>query len=231
MAAISIIGYLKYINQGTTLQIVDFRFYGTSESLAFLLSQYRAMSFATLGGTILLFLGCFIVARYEGTYVSARGNLAAAMCSLVVMTAGFAWTPRLDALYFSRSSGHSTAVFSSIRELLNDFDIQAIYKIAQSPKQSASLCRISERPNVVIILHKSAAPFAYPRTTAWEEEAGDFFRPRNSQSGVMRVETWGGATWISDIGVLSGNPSVALRKPPVLRPPAFARAFWQGTWS
>ena len=208
---ISTIGYFKWVHQGSTLQIFDAKLYATSETIGFLLAHYGLLVGGVVVGLLLGIAAIVLVTRREATVARWTG-VASGGVSVVAALAGFAALPELGETFYFFRSGHGTAFFVSLANLQRTDDVPSLFKVRKlaAPAAAPAGCELGERPDIIAVLHESATPFAADRVLSEPREVADFFAPAAGISGPLRVETWGGGTWVSEISFLTGVPLAPL---------------------
>ncbi|MDH7797319.1 sulfatase-like hydrolase/transferase [Beijerinckia sp. 28-YEA-48] len=87
------------------------------------------------------------------------------------------------------------------------FEISAHATLSPT-KSSAITCEAAANaPDIVLFLNESAMPEGVYPQLHYPAELAPFFRSSDGQTHRLRVETFGGGTWLSDFSVLTGLPT------------------------
>ena len=66
-------------------------------------------------------------------------------------------------------------------------------------------CDIASKPPHIVLVHEeSIVPPAYFPQLAYDRKVDDFFRSYDGKVHKMRVETYGGASWLTEFSLLAG---------------------------
>jgi phosphoglycerol transferase MdoB-like AlkP superfamily enzyme len=76
--------------------------------------------------------------------------------------------------------------------------------LAPGPREPVVCRPEGERPDIVMLLAESVMPPGVYPSLEYPEEAAAYFRSFDGQIRRLRVETFGGGTWLTDFSVLTG---------------------------
>lgn len=105
-----------------------------------------------------------------------------------------------------------SAFLSSIADLPHLLRFQGVIRVAEAARipplpAGPIACRPdAPAPDIVLFLHESAMPPGVYPGLAYPEELAPFFASRDGTTRRLRVETFGGGTWLSDFSALTGLP-------------------------
>jgi phosphoglycerol transferase MdoB-like AlkP superfamily enzyme len=199
---VCIVSFAKFRYHGSTFHALDIALYVKLDVFLFLLQHY----FRVAGPLLLLMAAASIIMQRifhtEMRSVSATWpavGFPVAVGAAFVLSASVLETHHM---HFFRNKGHFSSFLVSLATLREEIRIPDASP-SSAPKEH---CRLTEKPNIFIVLHESTAPFDDVSILPESPSLDAFFRPKESVSGPLRVETWGGATWVTEIGLLSGIP-------------------------
>ena len=214
VALISTISSLKLKYMNMVLHAYDITYYLMSSStLAFLVANYSRPVFAALIVAALAAILCGIVRRLEPARVNRP---AAAACLLLfgsgATIAGLSVDERRHMLFeyqgmyvstFYRS--WSETIETLIRGQLMEAAAASVAMPTLKPKET---CIPSpDPPHIILIHHESAVqPSLFP-TLQYDHRLNDFFRSDDGKSYRLRVETYGGASVLTEFSVMTGLSS------------------------
>lgn len=193
-----------------SIHAYDLVYYMTSWStLAFLYDQYRGpllqLVFALLG----LVLATVLAYRMDGTRIPRR-YAAAAFATLI----GATWVAqdwkgeRRHTQQYWEDLVVST-FYSSWAEtaetLMRGQLIRAAGAAPGPVFQIPASCEPGEKPPHIILVHQeSVVPPEYFPQVAYDKAVDPMFRSGDGQLHKMRVETYGGASWLTEFSILAG---------------------------
>ena len=203
----------KYSIVAMNLHIYDVSFYMRSLSqIEFFYDTFATQAFGITAAAVAVVAGLYAFWRYEspwrlrlltrvGVVAASLAGTAAAMQPLL--------TNNVD--FFSDRQLVFSAFLSSFRDLpqlvrLNNvFDAPAAQANATPiPLEAISCSPDQTPPDIVLFLNESAMPpGVYPNLT-YPPELDRFFKSHDGKIHPLRVETFGGGTWLSDFSALTG---------------------------
>ena len=196
---------------GMALHAFDIFFYLLSpDTLSFLWADFRLELLGLAGAvTGLIALG-WLLYRLDPTRVS-RG-LGSAAVILSVATA--AWAAE------NRGGRHQTLFYwghhyvssfylswaETVETLWRGQLIEAApYTGGTAPFAAPATCRPGDRPpNIILIHQESVFPPSYFPGISYDKGLDPFFRSADGKLHKLRVETYGGASWLTEFSVLAG---------------------------
>lgn len=213
---LSIASVLKYRTKGFDLHIYDIVFTGTdAKAFAFLLDGFKIyiLPFAALllsGAVVLAFV--FIRDQKRTTKVLTRSGLVAATFALIPMSYPLeADNPR----YFHYLGGfNASAFFVSFLDLrdaaFGSGDVERLARMpAVEPFAAAGNCETgTPRPDLFVVLSESQADLSRLGQHGIGEQFSEQFRSADGKRRKLRVETFGGGTWISNFSLMTGLSSL-----------------------
>ena len=214
IAVITAISTMKLSYMGMGLHVFDFYFYlRDSEIIRFLIGSY------------LLPLSICIVILAVGTVISiliyrreVRVKIPRAMLVVLFVAAIVAaavTNPRLDDEWTYYFFGHRISSFfvslADIRFVMVNpaFAVRLEAYTRQPGYQGMHECsRAENRPDIIAVLMESAVPPSVYPTIKADAALNDGFRSADGMIRPLRVETFGGGTWITATAVMTSLPAV-----------------------
>ncbi|HEX2841842.1 sulfatase-like hydrolase/transferase [Hyphomicrobium sp.] len=196
---------------GMSLHAYDIVFYILSpDTLSFLWTDFRLELCALVGSVVAVLMLGWVLYRFDPTRVPFR--LACALCMLSIATAAWAAAyrgGRHHTLYYWGHHYVSSFYLSwaeTVETLLRGQLIEAAPHSNGGPVLAApTTCRPSERPpNIILIHQESVFPPSYFAGIRYDARLDPFFRSSDGQLHKLRVETYGGASWLTEFSVLAG---------------------------
>jgi phosphoglycerol transferase MdoB-like AlkP superfamily enzyme len=203
---------LKYMNM--VLHAYDFTYYLTSSTnLSYLVANYgRAILAVPLLATLATILS-IVVWRMEPARI--RRRIAAAMLLLFALgasAAGLSVGERRHSL-FEYEGMYVSSFYRSWVETIETLtrgqllEAAAVSMVTPPLMPNESCLPSPHPPHIILIHHESAVqPSLFPSLT-YDHRLDDFFRSDDGQSYRLRVETYGGASVLTEFSVMTGLSS------------------------
>lgn len=193
------------------LHAYDLFFYPTSWStLIFLWHSYTTYVVALAGAFVISGLAIWLACRIDDTRVERRTAALAA-----VVLASFAWvaaqakTERNDAEFFFDDL-YLSSFFSSWSETFETLWRGKLITATPDPNAGPRFavptgCRPARTPPTIILIHhESAVPPSFFPGLAYDKRLDKLFLSEDKALHKLRVETYGGASWLTEFSVLTG---------------------------
>ena len=213
---ISIASVLKYRTKGFDLHIYDFVFTGTDpKAFAFLLNGFAAYIVPIAGlmlcGLIVLSF-IFIWDTKHRMTVLKRSALVAISFALIPLSYPLAEDePR----YFHYLGGfNASAFFVSFLDLRDaaigrGFADRFTNMPAVAPFPSADSCETTgPKPDLFVVLSESQTDLSRLNQYGIDQQFSERFKSADGKRRALRVETFGGGTWISNFSLMTGLSSL-----------------------
>lgn len=195
---------------GMVLHAYDFVFYLTSWStVSYLWDGARAYVLALIFALISCIFICWLAFRVDSTRVSRLHSGTAAAIFLVVALVGAHFKGERPHTLFYWQALYVSSFFSSWSETLETFwRGQLVEAAASAPGRLFSApasCHPESKPPHIILIHEESVvqPGLFP-TLQYDHALDDFFKSRDGKLHRMRVETYGGASWLTEFSILAG---------------------------
>lgn len=192
------------------LHAYDVVFYLTSWStLVFLWSDHKLMLLALLGMMALAGGSGLFLWQIDGTRISRKvsGGLFI-LCVLLAAWAAHAKGERRNTLFFWDNQ-YLASFYSSWSETLSTLWRGHLMDASASqplpPFAVPASCDLTEKPPHIILIHQeSAVPPSYFPQLDYDRTLDPFFKSFDGRLHKLRVETYGGASWLTEFSVLTG---------------------------
>ena len=199
---------LKYMNM--VLHAYDLAFYLTSwTTLTFLWDSYRLQMLGVMLAVALAIAGCTAAYRMDPVRISRRTAalaLAGAIigASLTVHVAGERRHSQFEYEGMYLSSFYRSW-WETMETAWRGQLIEAAPSVNGPALRPAESCTTTEKPpHVILIHHESVVPPSILPKLAYDRRLDPFFRSDNGRDYGLRVETYGGASVLTEFSVLTG---------------------------
>lgn len=215
VGGISVASIAKYRGKGFDLHIYDVAFTGTDpEAMLFLVGEYAIFIVPIF---ILLIIGLSVLAVLWRMERPSQADLLSRASPLLAALVLVPTTYPLDASeprYFHYLSGYNaSSFFISFLDLNSDFsETVALAKLQmETPAEaypSTNACDGMEMlPDIYIVLSESATNFRNIPQLNLQNFPADAFTSEDGTMRTLRVETFGGGTWVSNLSLMTGLSS------------------------
>lgn len=138
--------------------------------------------------------------------------LAGLVASAVLISSGWSLAARKPTFFdegryiFSAFIG-SLADMPVLLQAKGFFEISAHATLSPTKSSAITCTPGANAPDIVLFLNESAMPEGVYPQLRYPAELASFFRSSDGKTHRLRVETFGGGTWLSDFSVLTGLPT------------------------
>lgn len=182
--------------------LAQFSFFGeTYAQIALAASVGAGLAVAALAGL------WFLERRIA---VTRRAALAAALLSLMAAGGATALTIRTGASFFNERENVFSAFIASLGDVPALMRTRGFLQMSAQASPEGGIvepivCQPRETPpDIVLFLNESAMPPGVYPQLAYPDEARGLFESFDGKIHKLRVETFGGGTWLSDFSALTG---------------------------
>ncbi|MGD9670489.1 MAG: sulfatase-like hydrolase/transferase [Hyphomicrobiaceae bacterium] len=202
---------IKYRYIGMVLHAYDVAFYLMSpDTLWYLWIDFRTELIVLMAATVAIIVGAVLLYRFDPTRVSrpAAGAAIAALLITSVMADHvrgqrphtlFYW----DALFVSSfySSWAETVATLWRGQLIE----ASAHDGSLRPFAEPVACPVNKRPPHIILIHQESVvpPSLFP-SIKYDSSLDPFFLSGDGKKHLLRTETFGGASWLTEFSVLAG---------------------------
>ena len=189
----------------------DLFFYLSSWStISYLWSDQRRYVVALIAGFLIIGLVGWIAYRLDCTRVARSHSLA-----LLALCIGLAWFGAFSKgerrhMQFYYSNLYVSSFYASWGETLEALWRGALLEAAPrttgtTPFTIPSQCDLATRPPHIILIHQESVvqPSLFP-ALRYDHSVDPFFRSDDRTVHKLRVETYGGASWLTEFSLLAG---------------------------
>ncbi len=217
-AVVVIVSKLKYAMLTAPLLAYDFIFYlGSRGTIDFLLTNYTQY----VAGLLLALTALVLVLRKAYRADTFYVGRAASLALLVVCIGGgyLASGGYFKTLYAANDRYHLTVFYRSIDDAISIvssgplFEMTTTAEAAVPPFGPQAECTTDERaPHVIVIHQESGFPPAFYKSIKYNQDLDPFFRSFDGKLHKLRVETYGGGSWLTEFSLLSGVSTYSFGK-------------------
>lgn len=188
----------------------DLVFYLSSPStISYLWSDQRRYVLGFLLAVALLAMVAAVVFRADGTRIARRGAAAGLALAVLVAWAGAATKGERRHMQFYFQNLYVSSFYASWGETVETLMRGALLEAA--PHGSAGLlahaqaCTTAAKPPHIILIHAESVvqPSLFP-SLRYDHEIDSFFQSDDKALHRLRVETYGGASWLTEFSILAG---------------------------
>lgn len=205
----------KFDITAMNLHVYDVVFYLFNTAQFVFFVQTFPVNAALCGGALLVALALLYASyRFEAPRrfaPFARPIAGLAACAMLV---GSTWALALrKPTFFDQGRYVFSAFIGSLADMPALVQAKGFFEISAhatlSPTNTSAItCEIgANAPDIVLFLNESAMPEGVYPQLHYPAELAPFFRSSDGQTHRLRVETFGGGTWLSDFSVLTGLPT------------------------
>lgn len=214
VAVISVIASIKRHIMDMVVHAYDIFFYLSSWStISYLWSDHRRY---VIGFVLAVLAFCAlgtIIYRIDGSRVPRRRGLVLAALAMVAATSGALLKEERRHMQFYFSNLYVSSFYASWGEtaetLWRGQLIEAASQANGPPFAIPGDCggtpaAPAKRPHIVLIHQESVVPPALFPTLKYDTRVDDMFKSFDGRMHKLRVETYGGASWLTEFSLLTG---------------------------
>lgn len=188
----------------------DLVFYLSSPStISYLWSDQRRYVVGFLLAVVLLAGVATLVFRADGTRIARRTAALALVLSMAAAWAGAATKGERRHMQFYFQNLYVSSFYASwgetIETLMRGALLEAAPSGTASPLAQAQACTTAAKPPHIILIHAESVvqPSLFP-TVRYDHSVDSFFQSDDKALHRLRVETYGGASWLTEFSILAG---------------------------
>ena len=210
VAIVSIAALVKLKTMDMLVHAYDLFFYFRSWStVEFLATSYPLYTFGLIGALLGSGALAYVVHRFDATRVArwkalVAGLLLAAVGAGAIESIG---ERRHMHLYYSERflSTYYGSWPETIRTIWRGQLLEAAPQASGPAFQPLSGCDTAHhKPHIILIHQESVVPPSLFKGLEYDHSADPFFKSHDGRLHKMRVETYGGASWLTEFSVLAG---------------------------
>lgn len=209
VAVIVVVSGVKRHYIDMVLHAYDVVFYFTSPStLSFLWGDHKAELMELAGALAATALLGVIIYRRDSSRVPRRVSAATGVvCAALALWASHARGERSHTLFYWDDL-YLSSFYSSwpetIETLWRGQLLEALESQSKPQFTSPQSCSPVKPPHIILIHQESVVPPSYFPTLGYDYTLDPFFRSFDGKLHKLRVETYGGASWLTEFSVLAG---------------------------
>ena len=206
------ISSVKRAVMNMVMHAYDIIFYLSSWStISYLWSDQRRYLVALAGALIGFSGAAWLAYRADGTCVRRRGAAVALPMAIVLAWYGAAAKGERRHMQFFYENLYVSSFYASWGETLEALWRGALLEAA--PRAAAAgpafslptACTLGAKPPHVLLIHEESVvqPALFP-TLHYDRAVDPFFHSYDDRTHQLRVETYGGASWLTEFSILAG---------------------------
>ena len=195
---------------GMVLHAYDFVFYLTSWStVSYLWDGARAYVVVLMAGVAACIAICWLAFRLDSTSIRRSRSAVAAVAFACMAFAGVTLKGERPHTLFYWEALYVSSFFSSWSETLETlWRGQLVEAATTAPGRlftAPATCHPAKKPPHIILIHQESVvqPSLFP-TLKYDRDVDDFFKSYDGRLHRLRVETYGGASWLTEFSILAG---------------------------
>lgn len=195
---------------GMVLHAYDIVFYlGSWSTVSFLWSAARGYVAIFLIGAIVAAVAGVVSWRLDSTRIRRTPALAIALAAMIVATTAAIVKPERRQTQFYWDALYVSSFYSSWAETLETMWrgqlIESAVAASAPPFIVDQSCNPTSRPPHIILIHQESIvqPSLFPKL-AYDRGVDPFFHSTDGKLRKLRVETYGGASWLTEFSILTG---------------------------
>lgn len=213
-ALVAIVAWASITKRQTMDMMVhayDIFFYLSSWStVSYLWNDHRHLVLTFAAGIALTLVAGYFAWRADTTRISARASLIALLFAVAVSSTGAALKGERRHMQFYFESLYVSSFYSSWAETLGTLwhGTMLEAKTLDSPARPFVIpqtCNaVGKRPHIILVHQESIVPPGMFPTLSYDRAVDPMFRSDDGKTHGLRVETFGGASWLSEFSILTG---------------------------
>ena len=211
IALIVVAATIKRQTMNMVVHAYDLFFYFSSWStISFLWDDHRRYLIGLAAALLAMAVGGWLIFRLDGTRVSRPLALGALLISASVGYAGAVYKGERRHMQFYFENLYISSFFASWGEtaetLWNGTMLEAGPRGGpQAAFRLPADCKTTEKPPHIILIHQeSIVPPGHFPTLSYDRSVDPMFRSQDGLTHKLRVETYGGASWLTEFSILAG---------------------------
>ncbi|HJU31585.1 MAG TPA: sulfatase-like hydrolase/transferase [Hyphomicrobiaceae bacterium] len=212
VALIIAVSSAKRATMNMVMHAYDLVFYmGSWSTISYLWSDQRRYLIGLAGGLAALAVVGWLAYRADGTRVARRWSAVALPVLIALAWCGVAAKGERRHMQFYYENLYVSSFYASWGETLEALWRGALLEAA--PKAAAferpfavpSSCETGAKPPHIILIHEESVvqPSLFP-TLRYDHSVDPFFQSYDDRIHRLRVETYGGASWLTEFSILAG---------------------------
>jgi phosphoglycerol transferase MdoB-like AlkP superfamily enzyme len=207
---VATVAWAKHQAMDMALHAYDLVFYLSSWStIGFLWRDFRTYVIALMVALLATAIAAAVVYRFDARPVRRRTALIAVVLFTLVSAVAAGLKEERWHLQFYWNGYHISSFYSSWSETLEALWRGQLIEAANSspgaPFAVPTECSTTTKPPHIILIHEeSVVPPGYFPTLRYDHRVDALFASHDGKLHPLRVETYGGASWLTEFAVLTG---------------------------
>jgi phosphoglycerol transferase MdoB-like AlkP superfamily enzyme len=211
VAVVFLISLEKQASMNVGLHSYDLFLYLNADTLEFLWSDYRRYVIAALAALVAATIVAVLAWRFDTTRLS---RLASGLTLVAAIATAGTFEPQASGVddafrLFTQNNSFVSAFYLSWSEtwgtLVRGQLVEAAARTPLPDFASESLCTLSAKPPHIVLIHQESLvpPSLFPRLQ-YDRTLDRFFLSDDGRLHRLRVETYGGGSWVTEFALLTG---------------------------
>jgi hypothetical protein len=207
---VSLAALVKLKTMDMLVHAYDLFFYFRSWStVTYLASSFPLYTYGLFAALVATLIAATLMFRFDGLRVSRikSGLMAVVFLSIGVVALTSIGERRHMHLYYENRflSTYYGSWPETIRTLMKGSLLEAAAKADGPPLAAFNTCATPGRkPHIILIHQESIVPLSHFKELDYDKSVDPFFKSFDGKLHKMRVETYGGASWLTEFSVLAG---------------------------
>src|SRR5262245_25040400 len=204
---------IKRATMNMVVHAYDLFFYlGSSSTVSYLWSDQRRYVAGAIAAVAMMAIVVGLAYRLDGTRVSRRSSTAVFGLSVLIAWYGVALKGERRHMQFYFENLYVSSFYASWGETVEALWRGALLEAESGPGPGMApalaipdRCAPAAKPPHIILIHEESLvqPSLFP-TLGYDPSLDQLFRSADGNLHSMRVETYGGASWLTEFSLLAG---------------------------
>ena len=203
---------IKHATMNSIVHAYDLFFYLSSWStVSFLLSEYPILVLKALLGVALVAAVGWLAYRADTTRMARKTAAITFVFAVALGTYGWASKGERRHMQFNFSNMFLASFYASWGETLSTLwhgtMLEATPKgaAAATPFKIPTQCDLNQKPPHIVLIHQESIvqPGLFPKLD-YDRSVDAMFKSQDGATRKLRVETYGGASWLTEFSILAG---------------------------
>ncbi|HRK18413.1 MAG TPA: sulfatase-like hydrolase/transferase [Hyphomicrobiaceae bacterium] len=189
----------------------DLFFYLSSWStISYLWADHRHLVISFVAGIVMMFVAGWIAWRFDTTRIPIKASAIGFLLAVAVSTAGAATKGERRHMQFHFQNLYVSSFYASWAETLGTLWHGTMLEakeqnVSTKPFVVSDVCTPKgRRPHIVLIHQESIVPPGMFPALSYDRSVDTMFKSDDGKTHGLRVETFGGASWLSEFSLLTG---------------------------
>ena len=209
IAAVTAISFHKRSQELMVLHAWDFWFYVPSVFTSAMKPEHLGFTLAFLAGALATAALAWLAWKVERPHLRRAWTALACVVLIAASVAATMQRPERRHTQFFWDDSFITSFYASWAEALVAWRrgnlVEAAATASRPPLRTDTTCAPVQKPPNIILIHEESVfePSIFPQVE-YDRRLDAFFRPPGGQHRSMRVETYGGGSWMTEFSIMTG---------------------------